>query len=974
MKYYFSLLALIFYINLNAQTTATTQPQYPTETDQITITFDVTNSVAPAGKGSLKNYSGTIYAYTCVGINNGTTWLHEKWTWGNTNNTQSQVTRLSEANHYQFVINNPRTFYGVTPSEKITSLKFVLKNSDGTRQTEDINIPLYSSGITVVIKSPTVTSGFGDPARSPVFTSSGSTIPISVSTAQVGTVTQSIKLLINGNQATQSTTDSLKYNFIADNHPACKNDIMIIAEDNASHKDTSRFTIMRNPAIKDIPLPEGSHIGINYESDPAKVTLAFYAPRKSYVYVIGDFGTSDWKVDTSYFMNRYAVNADSVIWWTTISNLESGKEYSYQFLVDGNLRIYDPYTEKILDGDNDQYIPASVYPGLKAYPGGKTSGLVSVLQTGQPEYHWTVPQFVKPTKEKLVIYELLIRDFVSTHWYKTIADTISYFKKLGVTAIELMPVIEFERNDSWGYNPSTYFAPDKYYGTKNDLKVFIDVCHQNGMAVIMDIVLNHAYGSNSMAQLYWDNLNNRPAADNPWFNVTPPTGSYVFGGSDFNHESKDTKYFVDRVTDFWLTEYKFDGFRFDFTKGFTNTPGEGTAYDPARIAILKRIADKIWSVSPSAYVILEHFCAANEEKELADYGMMIWGNLNYNYNEASMGWISTSNFVNISYKQRGWTFPNLVGYMESHDEERLMYKNLTYGNYVGYGSGTYTPTKDINGKIIYSIRELPTALNRIELAANLFLLVPGPKMIWQFGELGYDYSINYPSLTSSDRLTAKPVKWDYYLYSGNRRKVYNTFASLNKLKSDYPAFQSSDYVLNASGPVKSLYINHPSMNVWVMGNFDITQQDYQAAFQSPGRWYEFYSGDTLDVTDVIMKISLQPGEYRLYTTQRLIKSDILSGIKTEDAVPNSFILNQNYPNPFNPSTIISYQIPASGHVTLKVFDLLGREVVTLVDKYENAGAHNAQFSAYNSQLASGIYFYRLQAGSFVSTKKMVFIK
>lgn len=953
MKLYFTFLAALIYLNINAQTLVTLQPQYPTETDQITITFDVTNSVPPSGKTSLKNYTGNVYVHTGVYINNdNSSWKNVIGNWGD-NTAQPQITNVSPS-IYRIVITNPRSYYGITSvSDKITSLNFVLRNSDGTKQTEDLHISLYSAGISIVLNSPTVNLSYGDPMRTPVFVSSGSTIPISVSTTATGT----IKLLINGIQQAQSATNSLSYNFTADNYSTGRNDIKITAADNANHKDSTQFVIFKNPPITNLPLPAGNQIGVNYGSDPTKVTLAFYAPKKSFVYVVGDFGTSDWKVDASYFMNRYEPKTDSVIWWTTISNLESGKEYGYQFLVDGNLRIYDPYTEKVLDGNNDSYIPATLYPDLKPYPTGKTGRLVSVLQTNQPAYSWHVQQFTRPAKEKLVIYELLLRDFVSTHSYKTLTDTLSYFKKLGVTAIELMPVIEFEGNDSWGYNPSTFFAPDKYYGTRNDLKAFIDACHQNGIAVIMDIVLNHAYGSNSMAQLYWDNVNNRPAADNPWFNAVNPNSNYSYG-CDFNHESKDTKYFVDRVTSSWLTEYKFDGFRFDFTKGFTNTPGEGTPYDASRIAILKRIANKIWSVSPGAYVILEHFCANTEEIELANHGIMLWGNNNYNYNEATMGYTSTSNFNNVSYKQKGWTVPNLVGYMESHDEERLMYKNITYGN----SSGSY------------DIKNLNAALSRMQLAADLFILVPGPKMIWQFGEIGYDFSINYPSLTGNDRLTAKPIKWDYYLYNGNRRKVFNTFASLINLKSNYPAFTSSDFTLSASLSVKSLYINHSSMNVAAIGNFDVTPQDYQAAFQSTGKWYEFFSGDSLTVTNVNMNINLQPGEFRLYTTRRIIKTDIVSGIKTEDEIPNSFNLNQNYPNPFNPSTVINYQLPASGHVTLKVYDLLGREVVTLVNGYENAGTHNAQFSIVNSQLASGIYFYRLQAGSYISTKKMVLIK
>jgi len=131
------------------------------------------------------------------------------------------------------------------------------------------------------------------------------------------------------------------------------------------------------------------------------------------------------------------------------------------------------------------------------------------------------------------------------------------------------------------------------------------------------------------------------------------------------------------INAYWLTEYKVDGFRFDFTKGFTNTPGEGSAYDASRIAILERMATQIWKTKSNAYVILEHFTANDEEIMLSDFGMMLWGNNNYNYAEAAMGY--SSDLTAVSAQGMGWTVPNLVSYMESHDEERIMYKTITYG-------------------------------------------------------------------------------------------------------------------------------------------------------------------------------------------------------------------------------------------------------------------------------------------------------
>ena len=479
------------------------------------------------------------------------------------------------------------------------------------------------------------------------------------------------------------------------------------------------------------------------------------------------------------------------------------------------------------------------YPNLKPYPTGKTNQMVSVLQTNQTPYQWQVTDFQKPAKTDLVIYELLLRDFLTTHDYKTLADTISYLKTLGVNAIELMPIMEFEGNVSWGYNPSFHLAVDKYYGPKNDLKKFIDKAHENGIAVILDQVLNHAYGQSSLVRLYWDSANNRPAANNPWFNTVSPNPVYSFG-NDFNHESQATKDYVDRVNRFWLKEYKFDGFRFDFTKGFTNTPGDGGSYDQARINILKRMADSIWAYDSNAYVILEHFVANSEETVLANYGMMLWGNMNYDYNEATMGY--ASNLSGASYKSRGWTVPHLVSYMESHDEERLMYKNLQFGN--------------SNGN--YNVKNLNTALERIKLAAAFYFLIPGPKMIWQFGELGYDYSINYPCMTSDCRVDPKPIRWDYK-NDGRRLNVYKEFLHLINLKEDYDAFRSTDFVMSVSSYSKRININHSSMDVTIIGNFYVTSLDNNPNFQRTGWWYDYFSGDSINVTNTQENIKSSAG-------------------------------------------------------------------------------------------------------------------
>jgi 1,4-alpha-glucan branching enzyme len=592
-----------------------------------------------------------------------------------------------------------------------------------------------------------------------------------------------------------------------------------------------------------MPLPDGIADGINYISSTS-ITFSLYAPGKQNVYLIGDF--NNWQTSSPYLMN---LTPDSTRWWLTINNLIPQKEYIFQYLVNGSTRIADPYSEKISDPDNDQYITSATYPNMISYPTGKTTQIASVIQTAQTPYAWKDTVFQKPDKTDLVIYELLVRDFLSTHKYKTLADTLSYLKNLGVNAIELMPVAEFEGNESWGYNPSFHMAPDKYYGPREELKAFIDKAHSMGIVVLLDIVLNHVMGSSPLARLYWDASNNRPASNNPWLNPIPKHDYNV--GNDFNHESAATQYYVDRVTSFWLTQYKVDGFRFDLSKGFTqnNTLGDVAGwghYDQSRINLLERMANKIRMVKPDAYIILEHFADNDEETVLSNYGMLIWGNLNNGYLQSAMGWSDQSDISWGSYKARGWSQPNLITYMESHDEERMMYKNITWGN----SSGSY------------DVKDLHTALNRVKLASAFFYTIPGPKMLWQFGELGYDISINYNGRTGN-----KPIHWEYYTDT-YRKEVYKVIAALTKLKR-YPALRSSNFTLNAGGLWKSINISDPSMNVTVIGNFNVTSASGNPNFANTGKWYDYLGGDSIVVTNTSSSISLSPGEFHIYTTVKI---------------------------------------------------------------------------------------------------------
>ncbi len=935
MKLRYTIIFFLAFIQASFSQIVETTPQIPTENDSITVYFDATQP----GASALLNYTGTLYAHTGVTIN-GTDWQNVIGSWGS-NTTQPALTR-DGANLYHLTIGYPRKFYNVNiASDHITKLDFVFRSADASKQTSpDIFVPLYSSGLNVKIASPVA----------PFFTNLNDTVKVEITSSNA----KSVSMYLNNALYAQTSNNDTTFNIIATANGNTW--IKAVAIDSSGNTATDSSYFVVNPPVTSQAEPSGIIDGINYISN-SSVILSLYAPYKKNVYVIGDF--NNWTVNQKYYMKQ---TPDSTRWWIEIDSLTPQKEYIFQYLVDGSIRIADPYSEKISDPNNDKYISDSTYPNLIKYPVGKTTQIASVLETAQVPYQWQDTSFVRPAKTKLVIYELLIRDFVATHDYKTLADTLSYFKNLGVNAIELMPVMNFEGNDSWGYNPNFFDAPAKYYGPKNDLKKFIDMAHESGIAVILDIPFNDAFGSCPLVRLYWDPVHNVPAANNPWFNQYPTHPYNV--GYDFNHTSPATHYFVDATTKFWLTQYHVDGFRFDLAGGYTQTynPTDANAwqsFDQSRIDNQERIANAVWNVSPNAYVILEEFVAGSEEKIVANYGMMVWDNMSSAYEQASMGYSNPSwDLSGTSYSYWGWNTPGLVAYMESHDEERLMYKNEQFGN----SNGTY------------NIKNIPTGLNRIKLCEAFFYTIPGPKMLWQFQELGYDYSITY----NGGNLSDKPIRWDY-LKDPNRMSLFKVTKALINLKINNDVFNTTGINTNLSGAVKTISLYGNTQNVFVVGNFSVdTLSASTSSIPFMGTWYDYLSGQAVNITS--SPISLAPGEFHIYTSKQLPVPDtsIITGIETNNNIGiKTFNLEQNYPNPFNPSTLIRYTVPtlsSQGKVTLKIYDMLGREIATLVNKVEPAGYYQVNFNTADMNLASGIYFYQLRVNNYVSTKKMVLLK
>ncbi len=819
-------------------------PAFPTADAPLTLTVDATGT-------SLEGHSGDVWIWA---------WLPDLSPEFDAPTNVNPATSAQDAakatrsgsNPDEYSITfTPTTFFGKSASE-ITRIGFKFKSQDwGDNKQTDVNLFFdINTGDELNVT-------FSEPNEAFQF------IELNESVSITANASKSVALELFFNEVSVATANGTEISYSQTISTSGTTVVKVVASEGGSTVSKELNIIVRD--VLNASKPAGVIQGINYSGNDTQATFCLYAPLKTSVYLVGDF--NDWLPSTEYQLAK-----DGDYFWVMVDELTPGTEYAFQYLVDEELLIGDPYSDKILDPNNDDFIPETVYPSLISYPDSDVpDGWVSVMQTGQTPFDWTVTDFEAPANEDLVIYELLVRDFDEGHSYQAIIDRLDYLEELGVNAIQLMPIMEFDGNLSWGYNPAYFFAVDKYYGTKDDLKAFIDECHSRGMAVILDMVLNHTHERNPIAAMYWDQANFRPAANNPWLNQQATHPFNVF--FDFNHESQDTKNFMDTVNYYWLEEYRFDGFRFDLSKGFTQTvSGDNVGlwgqYDQSRVDILERMADDIWSHHPDAYVILEHLSDNSEETVLANYGMMLWGNMNHNFNQNTMGFSNDSQLDWAYFATRGWNDPNLISYMESHDEERLIYRNLQFGGATGG----------------YSTKDLNIALDRVKSASAIYYAIPGPKMLWQFGELGYDISIDQNGRTGN-----KPIPWADaseglgYDADQDRQKLYKVTSEIMRLKANSNAFSNATFTLDESSQlIKQITLNTgntsptttEASNFVIIANFNLNARNEDVEFPHTGTWFNYFANaESLEVTGSSMQLMIQPGEFRIYTDVEFDKTE-----------------------------------------------------------------------------------------------------
>ncbi|WP_347217911.1 alpha-amylase family glycosyl hydrolase [Chryseobacterium sp.] len=942
MKKFYSVVLLFITMAVFGQINYTISPNPFNETDAITLT--VPGDQIDESAWGVTDNSIYIWSWSFDTNYQNSQDCPTNGSWNNSNDL-NKLTYNAAADTYSLTL-TPTAFFGRTG---VGRFGFLLKDKTGSHQTSPdifVNVGALSLNLTNPVANSLTTVPVGN----------------SINITATTNVNATFQLKANGVvvNSTSAPSQSYSYNYTVSQDASME----LIATEGSSSKSAA-FILQVPRNVVSEAIPDWIRQGINYNPiNPTKVGLALYAPHKNFVHVIGSF--NNWTVNDTYLMKRDTVNPD--LYWIELNGLTPQQLYTFQYRTNDLRRVADPYSPQILSSYDDPWISSSTYPNLPAFPAGQGFE-VSAFKLGQTPYNWQAGNFQRPAKEDLVVYELLLRDFTQEKNWQSLINKISYLKNLKINAIELLPVMEFDGNLSWGYNTSFHYALDKAYGTPEKFKEFVDLCHQNGIAVILDVAFNHATGRSPLVRLW--NIDpdgdgyGDVAADNPYFNQVPKHSYNVF--NDFNHSSSSTQYYVERCLQQWLTEYRIDGFRWDLTKGFTQNCSENdenctNAYQQDRVDIMKQYADKQWALDPNSYIIFEHLGTDAEEQQWANYrvsegkGVMLWNKQTEPYNQNTMGYKENSSYDRMSHSLHGFTNMRAVGYGESHDEERLMFKNLAYGA--------------VNGS--YSVKNLNTALERMKTFGATFFTIPGPKMIWQFGELGYEFSINRcadGTISNGCRTDEKPVAFTLgYDTDTNRKAVYDTWAKIIDIRNTNPVFKSKTYTIESNnlandpdGLITRIYVYDDALNgiknVVVLANYSTSAQNVIPYFPYVGQWKNLMDDTISNIVSTTAPITLQPGEFRIFGNNAgaLSTSDVNAAYKLSLQIADNPVKNGSAKLMFNKAK--------QGEII--IFDMSGKKLNSYKLDKEN-GTYDLKVN-----YPPGTYLVHLKSETGMAIQKMI---
>jgi 1,4-alpha-glucan branching enzyme len=634
-------------------------------------------------------------------------------------------------------------------------------------------------------------------------------------------------------------------------------------------------------------------------------------------------------------------------WWVNVL-LQPDTVYEYLYEIEDGKKITDPF---------GRYV--GTY-GTRFSTG--SAGLAA------DDYVWQSTEWERPPLNKLVTYELHVGEFAGGYFNKSAGQAgftdlkyiLSHFQSLGVNAIELMPVNDYgvvgKSGHSWGYDLNSYFAIEPALGTPLELKQLIDEAHQRGIAVILDVVYNHQNDTGPLWQMTPD------VTANPYFKANNDfryNEDALFFFKDMDHWTSETQELILENLKMWIDEYKIDGFRYDFTQGI----GWNTAETNKGILGWTNAIHNLYQ--GKIYQIAEHL----PESPALIYFSGLTGGWHDSFRDEIF---DDARFQNTSMLD----YENLVVGLGAYGSNDTPNSPSSYANRTEPVNATVTHDEQ---SLIYEMTQFQSvavseAVQRDKLYGAFPFLSLGIPMLW----MGQEFSAPRGWTSDGQKLSYRPLDWDWLLVQRgiDHFQWYKTLVS-QRLKN--PALYQ--------GELRKLF-RYESSKVLVWGFEDTTtnskvmcvanlhpfnQTPTNVPWLGEGNWYDIFDQSVFTVSgSSIASFPINAFTIKVYSNKSNSDLGITSVKQNTVEIPSEFRIAQNYPNPFNPSTTIDYQIPVTSHVTLSVYDMLGRKIGTLVDEIQSAGKYYSRFNG--SGLSSGTYFYRITAGSHSAVKRMNLIK
>lgn len=719
-----------------------------------------------------------------------------------------------------------------------------------------------------------------------------------------------------------------------------------------TNADTVNFIVqVGGPTIA--PMPGYAKHGVTLPSVASNDSTTFRLRLSGTNYVVIRVAPLGQPVTSAipFFLKKNPSTAD---WWLNMS-LPAGT-YEYQYQNSNGAAFNDPW------GRHSGTYGSRFTIG----PAGLTAD----------DYVWQSTNYQRPPLNKVFLYEMNVGEFGGGFYglpggqagFSHLTSLLPYLDSLGVNAIELMPIMDYgligRSGFSWGYDLSSHFAIEPAYGTPREFKVLVDSAHARGIAIVLDVVYNHLNDPSPLWQMQPD------VATNPYFkncNDLRYNEDNLCFFKDMDHWTPETQEYVYESIKMWIDQYRVDGFRYDYTQGVGWNIG-----DPS-VGILgwaNRIATDYGN---SIYQIAEHL---PESPALLFYSGMTSG-----WHDSFRDKIfDEARFRNVPLGD----FENLILDLGAFPSNDTPASPARYADRTGPVNANVTHDEQ---SLIFEMTNfqgvpLPEALVRDKLYAVFMATSLGIPMLWE----GMEMSAPRGWANDGQKLAYRPVEWNY-LDSSRGQSHLEYYKALIRQRTRNPALYDGVLRKLARYTTEKTLVwgmedSVSGAKVMCVANLSTAERTVNnVPWLAPGTWYDIFDQTQLVVSGAtVPSMTLPAYTARVYSS---VSDSVLLDVRPEGGeLPTDIALEQNYPNPFNPSTNIGFRIQGVGYMTLKIFDVLGREVATIASGEYHPGRYSATWNGRNSQgmsVGSGVYYYRMMftgasGESRVFTNKMVLTK